>query len=594
MKIALAQLNLVVGDLAGNTRAILNAAQQASRQGARLLVVPELALCGYPPRDLLAWPSFLEATKQQLTKLARELPPNLAVLTGTIIGNLLATEGGKSLFNSAVLIDSCALRHVFSKRLLPTYDVFDEGRYFEPGKKAEWFTLDGIKIGVTICEDIWNNNQFWGRKFYDVDPLAELADCDVDWVVNLSASPYTIGKPRLREEMLQHSVLNYGFPIAYVNQVGSNDDLIFDGTSLVISRTGAIAARGASFETGLIITEFDPETRDFVVTGQEGSWPHSLPLLADEQPLPEQTGLLAPLAPSTDAELWSALVLGIRDYARKCGFRKIVLGLSGGIDSTLVGALAVAALGAENVLGVLMPSPYSSDHSITDALALAENLGFPTLKLPIGDLMATFEQTLAEPFAQTQPDVTEENLQSRIRGNLLMALANKFGYLLISTGNKSEMAVGYCTLYGDTNGGLAAIADVPKTRVYSLCHWLNQGQVGAAAFARLVSQGAEIVPSNVLNKPPSAELRPDQLDQDSLPPYEVLDDILDRLVNRRQSLADLVAAGHESATVRRVMHLVARAEFKRRQTPPVLKVSDQAFGVGWRMPIASCWQLSDA
>jgi len=594
MKIALAQLNLVVGDLAGNTRAILNAAQQASRQGARLLVVPELALCGYPPRDLLAWPSFLEATKQQLTKLARELPPNLAVLTGTIIGNLLATEGGKSLFNSAVLIDSCALRHVFSKRLLPTYDVFDEGRYFEPGKKAEWFTLDGIKIGVTICEDIWNNNQFWGRKFYDVDPLAELADCDVDWVVNLSASPYTIGKPRLREEMLQHSVLNYGFPIAYVNQVGSNDDLIFDGTSLVISRTGAIAARGASFETGLIITEFDPETRDFVVTGQEGSWPHSLPLLADEQPLPEQTGLLAPLAPSTDAELWSALVLGIRDYARKCGFRKIVLGLSGGIDSTLVGALAVAALGAENVLGVLMPSPYSSDHSIADALALAENLGFPTLKLPIGDLMATFEQTLAEPFAQTQPDVTEENLQSRIRGNLLMALANKFGYLLISTGNKSEMAVGYCTLYGDTNGGLAAIADVPKTRVYSLCHWLNQGQVGAAAFARLVSQGAEIVPSNVLNKPPSAELRPDQLDQDSLPPYEVLDDILDRLVNRRQSLADLVAAGHEAATVRRVMHLVARAEFKRRQTPPVLKVSDQAFGVGWRMPIASCWQLSDA
>lgn len=594
MKIALAQLNLVVGDLAGNTRAILNAAQQASRQGARLLVVPELALCGYPPRDLLAWPSFLEATKQQLTKLARELPPNLAVLTGTIIGNLLATEGGKSLFNSAVLIDSCALRHVFSKRLLPTYDVFDEGRYFEPGKKAEWFTLDGIKIGVTICEDIWNNNQFWGRKFYDVDPLAELADCDVDWVVNLSASPYTIGKPRLREEMLQHSVLNYGFPIAYVNQVGSNDDLIFDGTSLVISRTGAIAARGASFETGLIITEFDPETRDFVVTGQEGSWPHSLPLLTDEQPLPEQTGLLAPLAPSTDAELWSALVLGIRDYARKCGFRKIVLGLSGGIDSTLVGALAVAALGAENVLGVLMPSPYSSDHSIADALALAENLGFPTLKLPIGDLMATFEQTLAEPFAQTQPDVTEENLQSRIRGNLLMALANKFGYLLISTGNKSEMAVGYCTLYGDTNGGLAAIADVPKTRVYSLCHWLNQGQVGAAAFARLVSQGAEIVPSNVLNKPPSAELRPDQLDQDSLPPYEVLDDILDRLVNRRQSLADLVAAGHESATVRRVMHLVARAEFKRRQTPPVLKVSDQAFGVGWRMPIASCWQLSDA
>lgn len=594
MKIALAQLNLVVGDLAGNTRAILAAARQASRQGVRLLVTPELALCGYPPRDLLAWPSFLDSTKKQLEILARELPPNIAVLTGTIIGNLLATEGGKGLFNSAVLIDGCALRHVFSKRLLPTYDVFDEGRYFEPGKKAEWFTLDGVRIGVTICEDIWNNNQFWGRKFYDVDPLAELADRQVDWVVNLSASPYTIGKQRLREEMLQHSALSYGFPIAYVNQVGSNDDLIFDGTSLVVSRSGAIAARGAGFETGLVIAEFDPENHDFVTKGREGSWPESLTAIADGDPLPEQTNLIAPLPLSTDAELWSALVLGIRDYARKCGFRKIVLGLSGGIDSTLVGALAVAALGADNVLGVMMPSPYSSEHSIADALALAANVGMQTLKLPIGDLMATFDRTLAEPFAHTQPDVTEENLQSRIRGNLLMALANKFGYLLISTGNKSEMAVGYCTLYGDTNGGLAAIADVPKTRVYSLCHWLNQGQVGAAEFARLTALSGEIAPENVLTKAPSAELRPDQLDQDSLPPYDVLDDILERLVNQKQSLTDLVAVGHDSATVRRVMQLVARAEFKRRQTPPVLKVSDRAFGTGWRMPIASRWQLSDA
>lgn len=594
MKIALAQLNLVVGDLAGNTRAILAAAHQASRQGVRLLVTPELALCGYPPRDLLAWPGFLTATKQQLEILSRELPPNIAVLTGTIIGNLLATEGGKSLFNSAVLIDGCALRHVFSKRLLPTYDVFDEGRYFEPGKKAEWFTLDGIKIGVTICEDIWNNNQFWGRKFYDTDPLAELADCQVDCVVNLSASPYTIGKQRLREEMLQHSALSYGFPIAYVNQVGSNDDLIFDGTSLVVSRSGAIAARGAGFETGLVIAEFDPENRDFVTKGREGSWPESLTAIAEGDPLPEQTSLIAPLPPSTDAELWSALVLGIRDYARKCGFRKIVLGLSGGIDSTLVGALAVAALGPENVLGVMMPSPYSSEHSIADALALAANLGMQTLKLPIGELMATFDRALAEPFANTQPDVTEENLQSRIRGNLLMALANKFGYLLISTGNKSEMAVGYCTLYGDTNGGLAAIADVPKTRVYSLCHWLNHGQVGAAEFARLTALSGEIAPENVLTKPPSAELRPDQLDQDSLPPYDVLDDILERLVNQKQSLPDLVAVGHDAATVRRVMQLLARAEFKRRQTPPVLKVSDRAFGTGWRMPIASRWQLSDA
>lgn len=594
MKIALAQLNLMVGDLAGNAAAIIAAAQQASDRGARLLITPELALCGYPPRDLLERPGFLNAMQQQLRQLAKELPPNIAVLVGVAVNNLLDIEGGKSLFNSAVLIDHCELKQIFTKRLLPTYDVFDEGRYFEPGKKAEWFILDGCKIGVTICEDIWNDDRFWGRKFYEVDPLADLSSQAVDFVVNLSASPYTIGKQRLREEMVQSAAASYGFPIAYVNQVGSNDDLIFDGTSLAIGRTGAIAARGAGFETGLIFTEFDPTHRDFVVAGAEGSWATSLTEMVAAQPLPEQSGLIAPLPDSTDAELWSALVLGIRDYARKCGFGKIVLGLSGGIDSTLVAALAVAAIGADHVLGVLMPSPYSSDHSIADALALANNLGIKTLKLPIEPLMNAFDQVLAEPFSGTQPDVTEENLQSRIRGNLLMALANKFGYLLISTGNKSEMAVGYCTLYGDTNGGLAAIADVPKTRVYSLCQWLNQGQPGAAAFATLTVQGDEIVPEHVLTKPPSAELRPDQLDCDSLPPYDVLDDILDRLIRQKQSLEDLVGVGHDRAIVQRVMQLLTRAEFKRRQTPPGLKVTERAFGTGWRMPIASRWQLSDS
>lgn len=584
----------MVGDLAGNAAAIIAAAQQASDRGARLLITPELALCGYPPRDLLERPGFLSAMQQQLRTLAQELPRNIAVLVGVAVNNLLDIEGGKSLFNSAVLIDHGELKQVFTKRLLPTYDVFDEGRYFEPGKKAESFILEGCKIGVTICEDIWNDDRFWGRKFYEADPLADLSSQGVDFVVNLSASPYTIGKQRLREEMVQSAAASYGFPIAYVNQVGSNDDLIFDGTSLAISRTGAIAARGAGFETGLIFTEFDSQTRDFVATGMAGSWAASFSDIQLNQSLPEQTGLIAPLPTSTDAELWSALVLGIRDYARKCGFSKIVLGLSGGIDSTLVAALAVAAVGADQVLGVLMPSPYSSDHSITDALALANNLGMKTLKLPIEPLMNTFEQVLADPFQGTEPDVTEENLQSRIRGNLLMALANKFGYLLISTGNKSEMAVGYCTLYGDTNGGLAAIADVPKTRVYSLCQWLNQGQVGVAGFAKLSSPNDAIVPENVLTKAPSAELRPGQVDGDSLPPYDVLDDILDCLIRQKQSLDDLVAVGHDRPIVERVMRLLTRAEFKRRQTPPGLKVTERAFGTGWRMPIASHWQLSDS
>ncbi|MEH1817822.1 MAG: NAD+ synthase [Nostoc sp.] len=552
MKIAIAQINPTIGDLLLNAQKILEAAQRAAVSGARLLLTPELSLCGYPPRDLLLNPSFVEAMGITLQNLAQDLPPNLAVLVGTVEQNLEASiTGGKSLFNSMALLENGQIKQVFHKRLLPTYDVFDERRYFEPGLQANYFTLDNIDIGVTICEDLWNDEEFWGKRSYAANPIADLATLGVDLIVNLSASPYTAGKQQFRETMLKHSAVRFQQPFIYANQVGGNDDLIFDGRSFALNRQGEIICRARGFETDLLVVEFDEVQRDL------------------------QLGSVEPIYESEDEEIWQALVLGVRDYARKCRFSKVVLGLSGGIDSAIVAAIATAALGKENVLGVLMPSPYSSDHSISDAVALAESLGIKTNLLPIGELMQGFDQTLGELFAGTEFGLAEENIQSRIRGNLLMAIANKFGYLLLSTGNKSEMAVGYCTLYGDMNGGLAVIADVPKTRVYSLCQWLNRHN--------------EIIPQNVLTKPPSAELKPGQVDQDSLPAYEILDDILQRLIHNHQSAAQIVAVGHDPVIVDRVIQMVARAEFKRRQAPPGLKITDRAFGTGWRMPIASNW-----
>ncbi|MEH1867485.1 MAG: NAD+ synthase [Nostoc sp.] len=552
MKIAIAQINPTIGDLLLNAQKILEAAQRAASSGARLLLTPELSLCGYPPRDLLLNPSFVEAMSITLQNLAQDLPPNLAVLVGTVEPNPNAhISGGKTLFNSMALLENGQVKQVFHKRLLPTYDVFDERRYFEPGLQANYFTLDNIDIGVTICEDLWNDEEFWGKRSYAVNPIADLAILGVDLIVNLSASPYTVGKQQFRETMLSHSAVRFQQPIIYANQVGGNDDLIFDGCSFALNRQGEIMSRARGFDTDLMVVEFDEVESDLLL------------------------GSVAPVYESEDEEIWQALVLGVRDYARKCRFSKVALGLSGGIDSAIVAAIATAALGKENVLGVLMPSPYSSEHSISDALALAENLGIKTNLLPIGELMQGFDQTLGDLFAGTEFGLAEENIQSRIRGNLLMAIANKFGYLLLSTGNKSEMAVGYCTLYGDMNGGLAVIADVPKTRVYSLCHWLNRNN--------------EIIPQNVLTKAPSAELKPGQVDQDSLPPYEILDDILQRLVHNHQSAVQIVAAGHDAVIVDRVIQMVARAEFKRRQAPPGLKITDRAFGTGWRMPIASNW-----
>jgi NAD+ synthetase len=560
MKLAIAQLNPTIADLTGNAEQILEAAKVAANQGARLLLTPEISLCGYPPRDLLLNPALVEAMATTLQQLAEQLPPSLAVLVGTVTPNPNAhLAGGKPLFNSIALLEQGVVQQIFHKRLLPTYDVFDDNRYFEPGLQANSFTLDGVRIGVTICEDLWNDEEFWGKRNYAVNPIADLAQEGVDIIVNLSGSPYSAGKQQLREAMLRHGAVRYQQPIVYANQVGGNDDLLFDGNSVAFNRTGEIVCRARAFETDLVILEFDEQERDLLAT------------------------TIAPAPASLDEEIWSALVLGVRDYTRKCRFSKVVIGLSGGIDSALVAAIASVALGRENVLGVLMPSPYSSDHSVTDALALAANLGIKTHTLPIGELMQGYDHTLESLFAGTEFGIAEENIQSRIRGNLLMAIANKFGYLLLSTGNKSEMAVGYCTLYGDMNGGLAVIADVPKTRVYSVCKWLNTSGVGKIH----PNQQQEIIPSNILTKPPSAELKPGQVDQDSLPSYDVLDDILDRLLHKHQTPAQIIDAGHDPSIVNKVLRLVATAEFKRRQAPPGLKVTDRAFGTGWRMPIAS-------
>ncbi|AUT01956.1 NAD+ synthase [Nostoc sp. CENA543] len=552
MKIAIAQLNPIIGDLSGNAQKILEVAQKVAADGVRLLLTPELSLCGYPPRDLLLNPSFVEAMKITLQQLAQALPANLAVLVGTVKQNSQAhTTGGKSLFNSIALLENGKIKQYFHKRLLPTYDVFDENRYFEAGLQANYFTLDNIDIGVTICEDLWNDEEFWGKRHYAANPIADLALLGVDLIVNLSASPYTVGKQRHREAMLQHSAVRFQQPIIYTNQVGGNDDLIFDGFSFALNAQGEVICRAEGFTTDLLVVEFDETQLDL------------------------ESSSVTPAPTSEDEEIWQALVLGVRDYAQKCRFSKAILGLSGGVDSSLVAAIASAALGKENVLGVLMPSPYSSEHSISDALALAKNLGIQTQTIPIGELMQGFDHSLANLFAGTEFGIAEENIQSRIRGNLLMAIANKFGYLLLSTGNKSEMAVGYCTLYGDMNGGLAVIADVPKTRVYSICNWLNRQE--------------EIIPQNVITKAPSAELKPGQVDQDSLPAYEILDDILQRLIHEHQSVGEIVAAGHDPLVVDRIIQMLARAEFKRRQAPPGLKITDRAFGTGWRMPIASNW-----
>ncbi|HMC60666.1 MAG TPA: NAD+ synthase [Candidatus Solibacter sp.] len=540
MRIALLQINPTAGDLEGNSSLIVRGTRAALAQGAELVVTPELALMGYLPRDLLMNHGFVRRGCEMLARIARELKDAPPLLVGVATPN--PSDVGRPLFNSAVLLKDGAVGPAFHKSLLPTYDVFDEDRYFEPFHGTQILELNGCRLGISICEDVWNDRDFWKRRRYHQDPIEAMVDAGAQAIVNLSASPFTVGKQKLREKMLGHMAKKYAVPLAIVNQVGGNDDLIFDGRSGAFDAEGRLYARAKGFEEDLLMVD-----------------------------LAAGTGAITEDDFEPEAEIWNALVLGVRDYARKTRFRKVLLGLSGGIDSALTAAIAADAMGSENVLGAMMPSTYSSQGSVDDSVELARNLGIRTVTLPISGIMKTYDTVLEEPFRGFEQDVTEENIQSRIRGNLLMALSNKFGSLLLTTGNKSEMSVGYCTLYGDMNGGLAVIADLPKTMVYRVSRWRNRRRAD--------------IPEAILTKAPSAELRPDQKDQDSLPPYDLLDEILELHVEECRSAEEIIAEGYDEQTVRRVLRLVRMAEFKRKQAAPVLKVTSRAFGTGWRMPI---------
>ena len=581
MRIALLQNNYIVGDIAGNARKIADSVRMAAQRDAGLCVCSELALLGYPPRDLLLNKHFIDTSWNVLRDLGRELRQAPPVLVGLAEHNTSCQ--GRPLWNCAALLDHGEVRGIFHKTLLPTYDVFDEDRYFEPFDAPGWFDLDGWRIGVTICEDIWNDKDFWRSRRYRLDPVERLAEQNVHCIVNLSASPFQLEKDAFRQRMLADMAAKHCLPLVYVNQVGGNDDLIFDGRSCAFDAKGSRIAAAAAFAEDLIVTDiqFAPSS---VSGASQADWTASRPspssiIANDPAPSPPHP---QPAALSTSAsreeETWNALVLGVRDYLHKIGFSKALLGLSGGIDSALTAAIATEALKPENVLGVLLPSPYTSQASIDDALILAENLGITHMTLPIANLMQEFDATLTKAFAGLERDVTEENIQARIRGNLLMALSNKYRAMLLTTGNKSELAVGYCTIYGDMAGGLAVIADVPKTLVYSTSRWLN-------------AHRGEVIPEQILTRPPTAELRPNQTDQDNLPEYEILDAILEQYVQQHRSSQEIIAEGYAPEDVQQVVNLIKNAEFKRRQAAPGLKITDVAFGSGWRMPIAARWPV---
>jgi len=541
MKIALAQINPTVGDFAGNSVLIRRRAEEARGRGAELVVFTELCLCGYPPRDLVEKPSFLEHNRQALEALAGLLPPIPA-----IVGFVGRADGetGKAARNCAALLADGRVQFEQAKMLLPTYDVFDEARTFSPAAGQQPLAFCGSKLALTICEDIWNDKTFWPRRLYARDPVEELVGQGSDVLINISASPFSVGKRKLRLEMVQALARRHRLPVVLVNQVGGSDSLIFDGSSVAVDAAGRLSAQARAFEEDLVL--FDTATGKGDIHEQPGE---------DVE------------------EVFEALRLGTRDYVGKCGFRQVIVGLSGGIDSSVVAALAVAALGRENVLGVGMPGPYSSPASLTDAQKLAANLGIRFLTIGINEIFAAYRRALAETFRGRGEDATEENIQARIRGNLLMALANKFGALVLSTGNKSELAVGYCTLYGDLAGGLAVISDVPKMMVYELGRHMNRER--------------ELIPAACFRKAPSAELRPNQTDQDTLPPYELLDEILKDYIEEGET-AETIAARLKTPLplVREVIERVDRSEYKRHQAPPGLKVTAKAFGLGRRFPIA--------
>jgi NAD+ synthase (glutamine-hydrolysing) len=542
VKIALGQINPTVGDFSGNAAKITQFAVRARGAGAGLILFPELSVCGYPPRDLVERPSFVGRGRATAERIAAETQ-GIAVICGTVTP--AEADSGKKVMNSAALLRDGRVEFIQSKMLLPTYDVFDEMRNFAPAKSQQLFNFCGKQMALTICEDAWNDKRFWNRRMYGIDPVEELVRAGGNFVLNISASPFWLGKRELRRDMLAAIARNQKVPVAMVNQVGGNDSLVFDGSSLVIAPDGTVIAQGKSFEEDLIY--FDSQ---------------------------ELSGEMHTQIVGEEASAYEALVLGTRDYVRKCSFRQAIVGLSGGIDSALTASIAVDALGPENVIGVGMPGPYSSRGSIDDARELAENLKIRFELLSIDEIYAATRQALAPVFAGMPEDVTEENIQSRARGLLLMAMSNKLGALVLSTGNKSELAVGYCTLYGDMVGGLAVISDVPKTLVYRLCAYVNSRR--------------KVIPEATIEKAPSAELRADQKDSDSLPPYDVLDAILEDFVEDLAS-AEQIARVHnfDLELVRRVIRMIERSEYKRQQAAPGIKISAKAFGYGRRFPIAA-------
>jgi NAD+ synthase (glutamine-hydrolysing) len=535
VKIALAQINTTVGDYEGTVRKAADLVAKAKARKADWIAFPELTTTGYPPRDLVEVPGFVERNLQALEEVAREAV-GIQIVLGYVERN--PKSGGKPLFNAAALCKDGKVAGRYFKNLLPTYDVFDEGRYFEPGLETGLWR----DVGISICEDAWNDKLFWEKRLYPRDPIEEQVGKGAKFLVNLSASPYTLGKPQLRRDMLQALALKHGVPIFYVNLVGGNDELVFDGRSLAVNERGEIVAEAKAYEEDLLVVDTD--------------------CLRTSGMIPE----------IQDVEsVYRTLVLGVRDYVRKCGFEKVVLGLSGGIDSSLTAVIAADALGPANVVGVAMPSPYSSEGSLKDARALANNLGMRLEEYSIGDVYAAYRRLFGRK-PEDAPDLADENVQARIRGNILMALSNRNRYLVLSTGNKSEIAVGYCTLYGDMSGGLAAIADIPKTMVYEVARFSNSLK--------------SAIPEAVFTKPPSAELKPNQADQDTLPPYDVLDGILKAAIEENKSEDEIVALGFEATLVAKVVRWIKLNEYKRRQAAPGIKVTSKAFGIGRRYPIA--------
>jgi len=548
LKIGLLQLNSTIGDFTANRQKLITGYEKACARGAEFVLAPELFLCGYPPRDLLLRADFVDTNLAVLTETARSIG-KIPICVGYVGQN--SDRPGRALRNSAAVLQNGKIIWCTHKCLLPTYDVFDEDRYFEPAKNITPFEFNGRKLGITICEDIWNDQDFWPERLYRRDPVKELIAQGAEAIVNISASPWHDGKERVRLEMFQRVARDEGVPLAYVNLIGANDELIFDGHSVVLNKRGQSLALGRGFAEDLLVVDWGADSPP-----QKIEWP------AREQ------------------QLFAALSLGVRDYVGKCGFKSVIVGLSGGIDSALVAVLAADALGADKVMGISMPARYSSEGSLSDAEALSGNLGIRYEVLPIETVFRSVEKQLAKVFAGTKPNEAEENVQSRLRGLTLMALSNKFGALVLTTGNKSEMAVGYCTLYGDMCGALAPLADVFKTDIYKIARWVNRER--------------EIIPAASISKPPSAELRPNQTDQDSLPPYEMLDRILDAYIVQDLNREEIIKRGFDAAVVNDLINKITFSEYKRRQAAPGLKVSPRAFGMGRRIPIAQKFRARNA